>query len=44
METKQSSANATQKKVRTGCVQLVRFITNVPVPKQASFTGEIKLG
>ncbi len=43
-ETKASSANATPKAVHTGCVQLIRFITNVPVPKQASYTGEIKLG
>ena len=43
-ETKLSPVNAAPNIVHTGCVRLVRLITNNPVPQQVSYTGDKKLG
>ena len=36
-ETKQSSANRIPQAIHTGCVRLVRLITNNPAPRQMSY-------
>lgn len=43
-ETIQSPTNALPTAIHTGCVRLIRIITNIPAPKQMSYTGNIKLG